>query len=238
MYKVYKHTNKTNGKVYIGITKQAVERRWQNGHGYAGTYFGKAIAKYGWDGFEHEVLFTGLTKEAACDMEQFLIVLYRSNDREHGYNVSIGGETCDCVTVRKGEENPRAAAVIRTDTKTGERVRFITMTVAALETGVNRKGTGKACKGILNTYRGYEWEYADSNYVKPEKFVIGKYPHTKQMKPVKLTEANGTVVVFNSVKEACEATGCPKNTLSRYLHKINADRSGRVWEYADRCAYC
>ena len=64
IYTVYRHTNKMNGKRYIGITKQKPERRWQNGYGYVGTYFGNAISKYGWDAFEHEILFEGFTKEA------------------------------------------------------------------------------------------------------------------------------------------------------------------------------
>lgn len=232
-YTVYKHTNKSNGKVYVGITKQAVERRWQNGHGYAGTYFWNAIKKYGWDGFEHEVLFTGLTKEAACDMERFLIKYYQSNNREYGYNVSIGGETCDCITVRAGADNPKSQAVIRTDQKTGEKIRFATMAAAANEIDGNYKGIVKACRGTLNTYKGYVWEYADGDYVKPEKYAIGKYPHTKQQKSVRLTETDGTVRIFESVKEASSVMNCPKNTLNRYLHKTTVDRSGRVWEYAN-----
>ena len=232
-YTVYKHTNKTNGKVYIGITKQAVERRWQNGHGYAGTYFGNAIEKYGWDGFEHEVWFTGLTKEAACSMEQAMIAAFHSNEHERGYNISKGGEVCDCITVRSGSDNPKSTAVIRINPETGEKVRYSTMQAAADETGVNRKGIGKACKGVLNTYMGYVWEYADSEYVKPEKYAIGKYPHTKQMKRVKLTEPNGIVRVFNSLLEAMKETGCPSTSLHRYLRKNGKDRSGRMWEYAD-----
>lgn len=230
-YTVYKHTNKANGKVYIGITRQTVERRWQNGHGYAGTYFGNAIEKYGWDGFDHEVWFTGLTKEMACSMEQAMILAHKSNQREHGYNVSAGGEMCDCVTVRSGADNPRATAVIRIDPATGERVRFITMDSAAHATGVQRKGIGKACKGILNTYKGFIWEYDDPGYVKPKKYGIGKYPHTKRMKRVKLTEPDGKVSLFASLKEACEITGCPSTSLYRYLHNIALDRSGRMWEY-------
>lgn len=56
-YCVYKHTSPSN-KVYIGITSQEPERRWKNGNGYKkNLYFTKAIKKYGWDNFAHEILW-------------------------------------------------------------------------------------------------------------------------------------------------------------------------------------
>lgn len=89
---VYKHTNKTNGKVYIGITSGIPETRWANGKKYKGNkHFTSAINEYGWDGFVHEVLCTGLTKEEAIEEEICLICAYRSADREFGYNISLGG---------------------------------------------------------------------------------------------------------------------------------------------------
>ena len=57
-YSVYKHTNKVNGKVYIGITYNKPEVRWgSNGIGYKRQLFWNAIQKYGWDNFTHEILF-------------------------------------------------------------------------------------------------------------------------------------------------------------------------------------
>ena len=92
MYFVYKHTSPT-GKIYIGITCQEPEKRWSNGNGYSGNdYFVKAIRKYGWDNFKHEILFSGLTKEEACQKEIDLIAKYKSNQREFGYNISAGGD--------------------------------------------------------------------------------------------------------------------------------------------------
>lgn len=91
---VYKHTNKVNGKVYIGITSQKAERRWgKNGEKYIkdNQYFGNAIKKYGWDGFTHEILIDNLTKEKAEQYEIDLIELYESTNRDKGYNISIGG---------------------------------------------------------------------------------------------------------------------------------------------------
>ena len=96
MYTVYKHTNKFNNKVYIGITSQKPEQRWgNNGANYkTSPHFYSAIQKYGWDSFKHEILFTELTKEEACLKEQELIKLYNSMNKEFGYNQTSGGECC------------------------------------------------------------------------------------------------------------------------------------------------
>lgn len=92
-YAVYIHKNKINGKVYVGITRQDVNRRWRNGNGYyQNKHFSRAIKKYGWDSFEHIVIKTGLTKDDACNEERRLIKKYRSNDERYGYNKSSGGE--------------------------------------------------------------------------------------------------------------------------------------------------
>ncbi len=93
MYTVYQHKNKINGKVYIGITKQKPEQRWRHGQGYKSSpHFYAAIQKYGWDNFEHNILFQNLTKEEACKKEQELIAKYHSMDREFGYNSTSGGD--------------------------------------------------------------------------------------------------------------------------------------------------
>lgn len=92
MYTVYKHTNLINDKVYIGITKQQPEKRWNNGYGYRTCrIMYNAILKYGWLNFKHEILFEGLTYEEACEKEILLIALYKSNQREFGYNIESGG---------------------------------------------------------------------------------------------------------------------------------------------------
>ena len=91
MYCVYKHTS-PNGKVYIGITKQYPLNRWHNGYGYrSNPYFFKAIIKYGWDNFKHEILFDGLTKLEAESKEIELIAKYKSNHYLYGYNLDNGG---------------------------------------------------------------------------------------------------------------------------------------------------
>lgn len=92
MYCVYKHTSPTN-KVYIGITQQNPLKRWKGGVGYIqNPHFYNAIKKYGWNNFKHEIVADGLTKEQAERMEISLIAFYDSANREHGYNVDLGGK--------------------------------------------------------------------------------------------------------------------------------------------------
>lgn len=104
-YCVYKHTNLTNGKVYIGITHD-IRKRWRgNGCAYkSNPHFWQAIVAYGWDGFSHEVLLSELSQQEACEAEIKLIAEYQSLDREKGYNHSPGGE--NPLVWQSGENHP------------------------------------------------------------------------------------------------------------------------------------
>lgn len=93
LWSVYVHTNKTNGKRYVGITSQKVEYRWNYGKAYPrNKYFTSAIHRYGWDGFEHTVLFENLSKNDAEEKEKELIARWQTQDRKYGYNITAGGE--------------------------------------------------------------------------------------------------------------------------------------------------
>lgn len=88
---IYKHTNKINGKVYIGQTCQRPERRWLNGKGYEGSpKFWPAIVEFGWDNFTHEIIVGNIgTQQEANELEQRYIAEY--NSYEDGYNATLGG---------------------------------------------------------------------------------------------------------------------------------------------------
>ena len=92
-YSVYCHTNKINGKKYIGITKRKPELRWKNGSDYKhNNHFYNAIQKYGWDGFYHEVLYTDLSEKNAKEKERELISFYKTTCKDYGYNLTGGGD--------------------------------------------------------------------------------------------------------------------------------------------------
>lgn len=89
-YSVYIHTSPSDKK-YVGVTSKLPELRWNYGYGYCrNVYFWRAIKKYGWDNFIHEVVASNLTQYEALYMEIDLIKKYDSF--HNGYNLSEGGE--------------------------------------------------------------------------------------------------------------------------------------------------
>lgn len=95
MYTVYMHTCKTTQKRYVGITcQQPWTRRFNgDGSGYKNcVHFYRAILKYGWDDFDHQVLETCETEKEAMRLERHYIKLYQTNDDTYGYNIKEGGE--------------------------------------------------------------------------------------------------------------------------------------------------
>lgn len=89
---VYAHIA-PNGKMYVGITKHTMNERWRHGDGYKhNVYFQRAIQKYGWNAFQHEIVASGLTREEAGHMERLLIEKLSLTDKRYGFNQTTGGE--------------------------------------------------------------------------------------------------------------------------------------------------
>lgn len=78
-------------------------RRFSNGHGYEKNYlFWSDICKYGWDSFNHEILFSGLDSKTAHEIEYRLITEWNLLDPRFGYNLWDG----------KGNRSPESADIV------------------------------------------------------------------------------------------------------------------------------
>lgn len=165
-YSVYKHTSPT-GKIYIGITHRKPQERWNHGKSYKqNKHFYSAIDKYGWDNFKHEVLFSGLSKEEACEKEKELIAYYKSNQREFGYNNSTGGENPAQGAKMPPEVVKRKADALR-GIKRPETGAIISKAKKGKSNGLNGRTGAKCAKAgvvlqieeatgeIVGTYYGY-----------------------------------------------------------------------------------
>jgi group I intron endonuclease len=97
VYTVYKHTNSINGKAYIGVTKQTMQRRWiqhlassrfkgrQNYH----LHFMRALRKYSKTVWVHEILEENILQKNINNKEIYYIQKY--NTFKQGYNSCSGG---------------------------------------------------------------------------------------------------------------------------------------------------
>lgn len=225
-YCVYKHTT-PSGKVYIGITKQDVNKRWKNGNGYKlCTAFYRAILKYGWDNIKHDVLITGLTENEACALEVELVAEYNSADPRYGYNLTYGGEhyTPNNEWRKRASEshkrfysnNPEARAKI-SESKTG------------------RKASQSTKNKMSEARKKYLSEHPEALKVCGNSF-RGKKRSAENCE--KLRQANrtrircvDTGVVFASVEEAALTVGVCRTSISNVLTGRSKTAGGCRFEY-------
>lgn len=120
-YFVYQHIF-PNNKIYVGITSQKPELRFDNGNGYKTNPMKNAIKKYGWENVKHKILFQNLTKEEAEKKEIELIKQFKSNNIDFGYNVAKGGHSNNGY--KHSEETKRKMSEWHKGKKFGERTKL------------------------------------------------------------------------------------------------------------------
>lgn len=224
-FKVYVHTNKVNGKKYIGITGREPEDRWANGLGYkSNKHFDGAIQKYGWDNFNHEVLFEFNTVEEAMRKETELILEWKTNDPNLGYNAMING-TIGSYTLGKPANNRRKIKCIELNEI------FDSVRIAASETGTNRGSITRCCQGSGITANGYHWEYVDEElkekFKSKRKEVLDKEGVSRSRK-VRCLET-GEIVESNKV--LAERYKILPTTVSNKIRINQEFKDGTHWEY-------
>lgn len=203
MYIVYQHKNKINGKIYIGITSRNPEERWgSNGCNYkTSPHFYSAIQKYGWDNFEHNILFTNLTKEQACLKEQELIKEFNSMNREYGYNSTSGGEI-----FTMNEETKQKISHSMMGNKNG---------LGHVCTEEKKQKISEAQKGrkFTEEHKQKLSDAAKNRHVpcseEKKKTLSQNYPHKKQVYCEELD------MIYESVQECSRQLGIPATNISK-----------------------
>lgn len=260
MYCVYKHTGPT-GKVYIGITKRKPQKRWNSGRGYIeNRYFWRAIQKYGWDSFSHEILETNLTLAEAEEKERYYIRFYDSTNPEHGYNIEAGGvygpekfteemrQTFSDRGKRVAEEHSELMAIMRD----AQREYF--------SDPENRKKHSDTLKRYYQAHPEARERISKENKARwtdsfresfgatqraaqgtPEARRRARNTHKAQMRPVEQIALDGHVVAqYECIGDAVRTTGiCRQNIMCALKHKKTKagnerqTAGGYKWRYLD-----
>ena len=218
---VYKHTNKINGKSYIGITSRKPEDRWgTNGYKYQSQKskylcFSKAIQKYGWDNFTHEILFTGLTKEDACKKEKELISFYNSK-APFGYNLTDGGEGTSGYEVSEEFKQRRSELVANGNNPKARKVIY----------GDKIFETIDECASFLNVGRNKIVRWITGLTIIPEIHLKNNLRFADEPPNYKTSRKSNSYAkrkvlfdgkVYDSIKECAKEIGVSPNVLNSWL---------------------
>lgn len=223
-YVVYEHVSK-DGKRYIGITSQILRKRWRNGEGYKNNiHFYHAIQKYGWNTFEHNILYENVSEDEAKAYEMLLIERYNTRDPKFGYNVTRGGDTrkpCSDETKAKLSER------LRGKTKSEETKKKMS---EAAKRRPKRKMTDEQRKRLSESLKG-------------NKRALGSRSNSKMV--AMCDDEKNVIKYFLDSKEAsllvkCDKSGinraCKENQTSTDLNttKYGGKYAGYRWFYVNK----
>lgn len=213
-YVVYRHTA-PNGKMYVGITSMVPEKRWSNGFGYVKSpLFFRAINKYGWENFKHEILLEGLTIEQASLAERIFIGYWNLTNSDCGYNLEGGGlqhyDISDATRKKMSESASKRRASEETRRK---------MSIA----NTGRRHTDEAKRKIAKHHSGV----GNPMY--------GKYgKDNPTSKRVSMIDSSGNVVLtFDSIREAAAHVGIEPSGVCWCCKGKQKTAGGCRWKYDD-----
>lgn len=245
---IYIHTNKKDGKVYIGQTNQTdLTRRWGGGHGYRRCrYFMNAINKYGWNGFTHEILETGLTEEQANEREKYYISLYQSSNPQYGYNICSGGKAKTEISPEgiqslkerfSGANNPIAKAVRIYDCEGNFVIECQTVSAAAKYLGCHSGIVVEVCKGAKATVKShicfYKEDVGELQKLSVEQTVKPRDMRRK-FKQVNRYAINGEYInTYSSIIGAANEIGIKQNAIVLACRGKYKSAGGYMWRYYD-----
>lgn len=225
---IYKHTNKKNGKVYIGQTKQLPSLRWKKGLGYTSdnhsSVFAKAIKKYGWDSFESSIIENNIpTQELANEREVFWISHYNSYigfPNSNGYNMTLGGDSAEHLGYPVLQIEKTTLRVIKEFPSTSE---------ASRQFG---KGEGNAsqirrcCEGEKHSCKGFFWCYK-KNYS-----INWKPKDNKLVSSVLQIDDDFNVIrKFESITQAVNNLGFSGGSIVSCCNRKQRKANGFFWCY-------
>lgn len=229
-YIVYKTTNLINNKIYVGVhrTVKGVTDSYI-GKGITGKIkkgkgFGAAVAKYGYENFRRETLFsypdTEEGKRAAYKKEAEIVNWDFIRD-PMTYNLKLGGEFSSSM-------NQRQVAQYDLD---GNFIRVWNNMAEVEDYGVAPASSVSHCC-VKETYsKSYQWRYYTGNEDN-----IGKV--VPKIRTVYQFDLQGNYITYyKCIKDAHESTGVGKRDISNVCTGHQSQAGGYYWSYKKRFDY-
>jgi len=245
---IYKITNKTDGKIYVGQTIQTLDERFRQ-HRKKGSncrYLKRAFEKYGFDNFVFEMICICFDE----DLDKFEIQYMAKFNSivPNGYNLRAGGNSG-----RHNEETKKKISATlkgRTDIVRGNLSGFH----LSEET---KKKISDALKGRTDIVRGHwtglhhseETKKKISDALKGRTDIVKKnsknadniFPEELKNKNVKHHKKNvnqydlknNLIKTFNGIVEASKETNIGQSSISKCCNNKNITGGGFIWKFCD-----
>lgn len=235
-YKVYRHIS-PSGRVYVGITKLSLSFRWNQGRGYKRCkLFYRAIQKYGWSNFTHEVILDGITKAEAVYAEKYLIRWYKLHNIS--YNITDGGESTAGFHMPEEAKRKIANFVSEAHKKPvlqySMKGEFINEYESALEAsenlGFGKTSVSNCASGMIreNTLHGYIFIYKEDIDSLSQRLQLCE----EHWKKYKIVQCQGNIVInsFESIREAERVTGINRVCIRKNINGDFKHAGGFIWK--------
>ena len=181
-YRVYRYTF-PDGKMYIGVTKNKIETRRDQGYQH-NKPLQEAIRSVGWGGLKVDILEDGLSQKEAFEKERYYIQELGTSNPEYGYNISLGGkatfEGLHHTETHKKYMSGLLKGIVFTDehiahlceAHSGERkpvvrilddgmtIKYKSLGDAAIAVGGYKANIGRACESG-KPYKGSRWAFEE-----------------------------------------------------------------------------
>lgn len=234
-YLIYRHSNKINGGIYIGQTCLEPIKRWgTNGEGYKKCpYFYRAIKKYGWDNFEHDILFESFIADEIDDKEQWWISYYKNIPNQIVYNLDSGGSV---NKTHSKETRQKISNSLKGHKQSQEAKEKISKANKGRLSGKNNPNYGKHLsvetrKKIANANMGRT--HSEEVKKKFSEMRQGK-KHPRALAILQYSLDGNFINKWDYIRQASNALGVDHSNISACCKGKQKTAYGYVWEYADQ----
>ncbi len=243
MFRIYKITNKVNGKLYIGFTSLFVDERLQQHfkdamRGKSKSPLHKAMKSYGTEHFCIEEIYISKDENHTLnEMEAYFIKQFNSMVKVgNGYNVQPGGAGNKSARKQPVDVYDKDLNFIKTFDKMKDAAEFVG-SIPAIVSGTCKRvsnGKGGQIKGYHVCYSGTTPIKRDYSYLKEHNKKLGvkkrgvKRPeHSKYMKDNRINEDKTIYTFVHS--SGLVFIGSRKELIRKYPeHKLDVGSLGHV----------
>ncbi len=231
---IYKVTNLTNGKIYIGQHDGSKRNYYASG-----VLLNKAIKKHGKSLFERTILVKGiLTQEQLDTLEKDYISLYNSfyyTNPTGGYNLTIGGQGIRGM-IQSADARHRMSInsssqkrVVQFDLNSIEVARYATIKKAHIATSIVESSISRACTRKYSSRAGdYLWLFEEeaNKGIIPILTFGGRCVAQYDMDGMFIT-------THHNIEAAAQAIGCNSAAIRNQLSRASQSAGGYQWRYVE-----